>query len=249
MESIKAALEKFGLSGKEASVYLSCLELGEATANDIAIKSHLPRTLVYDIFKRLIEKGLASTIIKEKTKRFGVVKPEDLLRMIREKEEALSSVLEEMKKIQQAPSEIPKAEVFVGAEGVKSVLDAVLKAKPKELCVYGSSATSFEIMPTYIPQWHIRRTRLNIKMRVIYNDVRRARARMKNYPGTTELLEVRFMPIKYEFPTSFVIYNNKLIMIYWSREPLTILIESKGIAANHKQYFEQLWKIAEVAKS
>ena len=36
------ALREFGLSEKEAKVYLAGLELGEATAYDIALKTHLP---------------------------------------------------------------------------------------------------------------------------------------------------------------------------------------------------------------
>ena len=61
MENIKA-LEKFGLSEKEAKVYLACLELGEDTASDISLKSNLPRTLIYDILEKLIDEKRIDTI-------------------------------------------------------------------------------------------------------------------------------------------------------------------------------------------
>ena len=58
-----AALVNFGLSEKEAKVYLACLEIGDASANEISLKSDLPRTLVYDILERLIDSGLVSYAI------------------------------------------------------------------------------------------------------------------------------------------------------------------------------------------
>ena len=84
MEIIKS-LKKFGLSEKEGEVYLSCLELGEATASDISIKSNLPRTLVYDILERLIDLGLVSYNLKAKKKHFIAAEPRELLRILKEK--------------------------------------------------------------------------------------------------------------------------------------------------------------------
>lgn len=59
MDNIEA-LNKFGLSEKEAKAYICCLELGDSLASEISSKSNLPRTLVYDILERLIDLGLIS---------------------------------------------------------------------------------------------------------------------------------------------------------------------------------------------
>ena len=97
-ETIKK-LEEFGLSEKEARVYLASLELGEATASDIAIKGNLPRTLVYDILERLIGQGLISYSIKNNKKHFLAVHPKEFLTIIKDKETAISSVMLELETI------------------------------------------------------------------------------------------------------------------------------------------------------
>lgn len=244
MENTIFALIKFGLMEKEAKIYLACLELGEATAYDIALKTHLPRTLVYDIFKRLIEKGIASFIIKNKKKYFSVVNPEELIQLLKEKEEILSASLNDLKRLQKRREEISRAKVSVGIEGIKTVLDDILRLGVKEFYAFGSSGTSFDIMPYYTQQWHTRRIKKKINGKMIYNDTKETRKRLEKYPKTLKLLKYKFLPIKYSSPTVFIIYNNKLVIIYWTKEPVAITIESKEIVMNQKQYFKQLWRIA-----
>lgn len=249
MDVLMDSLKRFGLSEKEGKVYLSCLELGESTANDIAIKSHLPRTLIYDIMKRLGDKSLASTITKEKTKYFTVVNPEKLLSILKEKENSISSVLSDLKTLQKSNTKIPKAEVFLGIDGVKSAVEAILHSNPKEIYTYGSSATGMEMMPSYIFKWHLRRIKLGIHSKQIFNDVTTAKLRIKKYPETLKCMEYKFLPIKHQSPSVFIIYNNKMLMIYWGKEPVTILIESEEIVENHLQHFHQLWKIAKTSRT
>lgn len=236
------ALREFGLSEKEAKVYLAGLELGEATAYDIALKTHLPRTLIYDILKRLIEQGIASFIIKNKKKYFSVVDPEELIQLLKEKENILKTSLEDLKKLQIQKIELLKAKIHIGIDGIKTVLDDILKTGIKEFYTFGSSGTSFDIMPYYALHWHIKRIKKKIKGKMIYNDTKETRNRLKKYAETLKLIEYKFLPIKYASPTVFIIYNNKLIMIYWTKEPVAIVIESKEIVENQKQYFKQLWQ-------
>ena len=58
------------LAKNESKLYLSLLELGSASATQLIQKSGLHRAVVYDILERLIEKGLASFVIKGRKKYF-----------------------------------------------------------------------------------------------------------------------------------------------------------------------------------
>ena len=64
-------LEKIGLNKKQAEVYLACLEIGFSTAQNIAQKTTIKRTTVYDILEHLIKQNLVTQTIKGK-KRFYV---------------------------------------------------------------------------------------------------------------------------------------------------------------------------------
>jgi sugar-specific transcriptional regulator TrmB len=66
MEIIIEKLNRAGLTGNESKVYLELLKRGSTSANKLAKNTVLDRTLAYQILNNLIEKGLASYIIKEK---------------------------------------------------------------------------------------------------------------------------------------------------------------------------------------
>ena len=148
-------LTKFGLSEKEAKVYLACLELGDSVASDIALKSNLPRTLVYDILERLIDLGLVSYSIRDNKKFFRASDPEELLRILHEKEEVVQKSLPELKNLQKMKGvKRPKIDVYEGKEGMKAVMDDILRSGVTEFLAYGSSRSSFEVIPAFMEEWH-----------------------------------------------------------------------------------------------
>ena len=73
-------LESAGFTNGEVRVYLSLLELGETTTGDIIKKSKITGSKVYEILDKLIEKGLVSYIIKEKTKHYRNLLQKELLK-------------------------------------------------------------------------------------------------------------------------------------------------------------------------
>ena len=62
------ALTSIGLTRYEAEVYATLVELGEATAREIADKSTVPREKVYYVLRRLSKHGLAKMISKNPIK-------------------------------------------------------------------------------------------------------------------------------------------------------------------------------------
>lgn len=245
METIEA-LRKFGLAEKEAKVYLCLLGLGEALASEVAAKTNIPRQLIYDLFERLIELGLVSFVIKDNKKYFRAAPPEQLTSILREKEGAIQEVMPELKKIQAFEEhKKPKIEVYEGVEGMKTILNDVLRTETKELIVYGSSKSSFEVMPIFMENWHNRRIKQKLKVRIIYNETEETKKRIKEHKQTLKLMEVRFLSVKALTPTATLIYGNKIALTVWLKnEPYATLIESKELKEVYKEYFETIWKVA-----
>ena len=237
-------LTKFGLSEKEAKVYLACLELGDSVASDIALKSNLPRTLIYDILERLIDLGLVSYSIQVHKKIFRAADPEEFLRIIHEKEEAVNEALSELKRLQKIKGvKRPKVEVYEGKEGMKTVMNDILRSEAKEFLSYGSSRSSFEIIPAFMEEWHKERIKRKIVMRILYNNTREAREKVNTRKTSLKFTKFKFMPIKLESPTATVIYGNKVVLQSWTKEPFAVMIEDEEMAENQKRYFEEMWKI------
>ena len=230
MDELTENLKKFGLSEKEAKVYLASLELGDSTATDISIKSSLPRTLVYDILERLIEQGLISYSIKNNKKYFLAVHPKELLNILREKETTISSVMPELE-------EIYKKEM-------KTVMNDILRSELKEFLAYGSSRSSYKVIPSFMNDWHKKRIKQKVVMKIIYNNTKQAKSMVKNFKSTLDYTKYKFMPIELESPTATIIYGDKVILQSWTKEPFAVMIKSKEMAENQRRYFEELWKIA-----
>ena len=60
--NLEKELQEVGLQEKEAKVYIAMLELGRATAQDIAKKADVNRATTYFVMENLMKKGLASAI-------------------------------------------------------------------------------------------------------------------------------------------------------------------------------------------
>jgi len=243
--SITENLIQFGLSEKEAKVYLACLELDDSVASEIAIKSNLPRTLVYDILERLIDLGLISYSIRDNKKFFRASDPEELLRILHEKEEAVKKALPTLKHLQKMKGvKRPKVEVYEGKEGMKAVMNDILRSGVNEFLSYGSSRSSFEVIPAFMEEWHKERIKRRVVMKIIYNNTKEAREKIIGRTESLKYVKYKFMPITLESPTATIIYGNKVVQQSWTKEPFAVIIENEEMAKNQKRYFEELWKMA-----
>src|SRR4030042_4611754 len=240
---ILESLKKFGLSEKEARVYLACLELGASLASDISLKSNLPRTLIYDILERLIDLGLISYSIRDSKKYFMASSPKELIRMIKEKEEAIKEILPQLGELEKVHGiKRPRVKIYEGKDGMKTVMNDILRAGVKEFLAYGSSRSSFEVILAFMEEWHKERIKRKVIMRILYNNTKEAREKVKTRTESLKYVNYKFMPIELESPTATLIYADKVVLQSWTKEPFAVVIENKDMAENQKRYFEELWK-------
>ena len=61
-----------------------------------------------------------------------------------------------------------------------------------------------------------------------------------------KFIEVKILPKNFNFPIAINIYGDKVAILLSSGdlEPITILIEDKGLSEDFKTYFEILWNIS-----
>ena len=108
--SLSTKLEQFGLSGKEAEVYLALLQKKEFTAPDIARITTVTRTKIYEYLEKLVQKGLCNVNLRNGQKFFSAVNPKIVFKGIISNYE---QELEEKKK-EAAALEIELASIHKG---------------------------------------------------------------------------------------------------------------------------------------
>ncbi len=236
-------LENIGLTKKEAEVYLKLIELGSASATQIIQKVGLHRAVVYDLLERLIEKGLASFVIKGRKKHFEATNPQRLLEIEREKEDKIKEILPHLLELSQFTSKL-EVKIYKGREGLKTMFENIISSGIKEWLVIGSSGRTIKLMPEYLQIFQKRRAKAGIKTKALMIDNETGRQRGKEL-NKLEATEVRYLPKNITTPTVIQIHDEKTILhSNTSETPFIIVIENKDITKSFREYFETLWKLS-----
>jgi len=128
-KNIKSTLGRWGLTDNEITVYLEILELGETNPYQLATKTKIPRTTVYDVIlnlslKELIELEQSDGLTKQQTRikaknpsvlRSKVMKKREKLYAL---EEELIQILPDLKGAFHSTTLPPQIKFFNGVEGV-----------------------------------------------------------------------------------------------------------------------------------
>jgi len=236
-------LVNIGLSNNEAEVYLLLLELEEDLAGNIAKKSNISRPHIYDTLTRLVDKGLASYVIKNNRRYYRAVNPSKLMDFLKEKQINLQTIMPELLNLAKSKTKKPIVELYEGQEGLKTILNDVIKTKPKEFWDW-TSGMSTVVLPYFMDKWEKERVKFNVYAKFLVNDtpIGRKRGRELQRFGCCE---VRYLPKGIENPSHIYIYGDKLAISLWTKDfPFGILVQNKEIAKRFREFFNWFWQLS-----
>jgi sugar-specific transcriptional regulator TrmB len=233
------ALESLGLTKAEAKVYIALLELGSSQVGRITSKTGIHRRTVYDSIERLIEKGLVSSITQNNIKYFEAVDPNQLMDILKEKEDNLSIMLPQLNLLHKTSKEKQETTFFKGKLGIRSVFNHQIEIG-KDILILGASVSANDILKTYLPHYEKERKKKKINVKIIFDESVKDSPYVRSIP----LSEIRYIPKEYSSPAAINIYGDFVAIILWSEEPVAILIKNKDIADGYRNYFSLLWKTA-----
>ena len=232
-------LQELGLTENEAKVYLFLLENGPSNITEITNKTPIHRINVYDILKRLLEKGLVSFTIEGKKKFYSATDPDYFLKILEEKENLFKKILPDLERKKKLAKGKYETKVFQGKKGIKAILEDMLKQK-KTICVFGAQGNFAETLPIYFQQFNRRRKEDKIKIKIIHSE--KVRKWRKKHP--IEFADVKFISELYDSPSTTFIYGNKVAIIMWIVPPIGVLIDSKELSKSYFNFFNILWDIS-----
>ncbi len=237
-------LRKIGLSINESRVYEALLNLGEASVQNISLKSKVHRRNVYDSVSKLIEKGLASEVFIKGEKNFKATNPRRLLELIKEKEEIVNNVLSEMQAKYEAVEEKEEAYLYRGIEGFKNYLNDILKANET---VYFIGAKAFWLDPRlkhFLPRFQRERKKQGIKFMHLFDyDIKEQKPEILKIVGKP----YKFLPKKYSSNTAVDIFGDYVVTFVGVKpgelheEPVMFVMKSKRLADGYRKFFQFMW--------
>lgn len=236
----KNLLNTLGLTEDQISVYLATLELGQASMQDIARKSGVKRTSIYNFLDSLKEKQLLTEIKKHKRKVYSAINPEHLVELVKIKVIEMESVLPELMAIYNQKNNKPRVTYHEGLAGIKEVYADLLKTK-KEVISYEDLDYLKKMLPkeyyNYLPP---ERAHRGIPLRAISKDCAIARDFVKNDFKLNRA--TKFIQTKQDLKTEINIYGDKVALISFRNDtPFAVLIEDKDITQTLRTTWNELW--------
>jgi len=144
MDILSLELRKLGLKEKEVAVYLTGLELGATSIQNIAKKAGITRPTTYEIIGHLEERGLFAKTTQNKKRVFFAQSPEKILGILRLQKRELEEKEREFIRIIAALNSkygLKKrggVQLFEGKEGLDVLMEQLLFTSSPDLVVFTS---------------------------------------------------------------------------------------------------------------
>ena len=245
----KELLMNLGLTDGEAKVYLALAKLGSSTVGPIAKEAKVAYSNIYEILNRLLEKGLISFIIKEKTKYFQSIEPKLLYKFLDKQEleieksrDRLNKIIPELEKRTKFTMDKQEAEIFIGIKGLRTAYEKMFSdIDKKEIALFFYAYK--EEFAGEIDNFYYRLApfykSINIRFRGLSS---KQWAKSEYVKKTASFIDSKY--VEFPLPGTIDIYQDMILEIAWGNKPVGILIQSKEIAQNYRTYFNEVWKIA-----
>lgn len=253
MKELIDILAEYGLSDKESKVYLSMLELGPASVQDIAKKAGVNRATTYVMIEALKKRGLMSTYEKGRKTVFVAESPDKLKRLAntelhvaQEKEDRLASMMPNfMALFNSSSQEKPAIRFFEGEEGFKGIRELYAQSKTELLSFLAIDEPQRALSKVD----EERRIELNNKLRGrsiwgVKSGIEKPWVNLTNWP-------TREIPYE-DFPfTGEIIFfdDDKVSLNVVKTKPIIFLIESKEIYTLLRAMFEFIWTRAKAIET
>lgn len=245
-------LRKLGLTSGEVKIYSALLELGETTRTELAKKSGVSPSKIYDVANRLLEKGIISIVKKNGAAHFSAANPERLKDFVELKETEIKrekEVVEQMLPLLLSKYTLTKEgtdiDVFYGWGGMKTVFsDKLLALSKKDInLVFGASqGKNPEQADTFFSQYFKKVEQKGFKVKIIFNEEVRQNKERIHYYKNSKRHEVRFL--HQETFTEIDVYKDTVMFIMLLSKPIIIRVKNKEAADSFRKYFDTLWKQA-----
>lgn len=236
MDSTLEKLMRAGLPGNEARVFLELLSRSPISANILAKKLGMDRTLIYQVLGKLVERGLVSHTIKDNKKYFEATNPENLLIKVQEQEKLINDILPELKNREKIKETEQEVKVFEGKNALRHVFEELPSLE--EISIFGGTGRSYDVLKFEIKGIEKRALKSKLKARIIWNK------ELKGHPMT----KLPFMKARYlkdvKSDATTTIYKGGITIHVLTEKPMIIRIKNKEIAEGYKNYFEFMWKNA-----
>lgn len=240
---LKTAFANLGFSDKTAAVYLALLDLGQASASEIAQRARLKRTTAYNILPELIAQGLVRSTLNQGRREYFIEDTAEVCRLFEEKLTLAHTLLPELSKAHRASQHRTRLIPYEGEQGVRDFFNDSLRLSKRGDVIREIIGPQqfYETLPKDIAESFVpERIKRGIHIRIIASpsDTSAALARR----ATAELRQIRFADKDTAgFHAATLLYGNRVAYISLEQGFVGVCIENETIARMQRDIFDTLW--------
>lgn len=244
-EKLKKALLQFNLTEKEILCYVSLLENGSSSIQDISRDSGINRVTIYAAIEELKKKGLISETKKGQRKLFVAENPETLQNIIEDKKNALKTeenilndfILPTLKAIDVHQENKPQIKFFEGLEGIYKVYDDYILNSANVLAC-GSYDSVLKISTWEMEKKYIESMR---KKKIFFRGILEDTTMNREFDEISKgVMHNKFLPEGTRVSSDILVFGSMVALISYKKKSAT-LIEDESIAQAIKMYLEFMW--------
>lgn len=228
---------------------MAALEIGRATADQLAKHAKIVRSTTYVQLDSLMKKGLMSTYEEGKKTFFAPESPEYLKRIfelkkkefeVRERE--LNDFLPTLIKQFEGAGERPVVRFYDGKQGIETVRAEALSVKDKTIRVIYSYRKFREIFSSEeLEAYSKMRSAAKIQSKIIYTNREEPDPDYKPFPLTA----VKFLPQEtLDVSSDILVFDDRVAFIVLEGALHAVVIEDKLVARTMKSLFDYYWRIS-----
>lgn len=236
---LNTVLERYGLTEKQAAVYLATLELGRAAVVRIADKAAIKRPTAYVVLNELLQMGLVEITPRGSTKYYQAADPQALLSEVRERARLLEQSLPELRALLNTAVTKPKVRFYEGKRGIYQLYHGEI-LRQREMF---SLVNLHEFAKTYSEREMIalldRMKESGMKAKELLDDSPEGRWYLKE-KNARQLGDTRFLPKKFSFEVDFLVYGNTIAMVSL-KNLVAVVVEDPTISKAQLQILGALW--------
>ncbi len=236
--SINRVLSLIGLMKNDRKVYVDLVQHGNSSALEIAKRTSIHRTNVYDALRELERKGLILKVVHENKQLFCARSPDKITDYISEIKREVEALVPQLMNIKREEKREEAITLSKGSFAIRDALTELLNLNAP-ISVYGASKEAVESFgAAFLQEFHKKRVSKKIPMRHIYHQDSASRMSQLNKMKYTE---AKYLPKKYDSVVSTAICGDTVLLIIFTKPVSIIHIKNKNIAESYDKYFEILW--------
>lgn len=235
-----STLMRFGLTEKEAKLYLDVLEAGISRVSDIAKRLDWHRAEIYRLLPWLVTRGILLPFSRGKSPLYSATNPENLEKLLQELHGEFSAILPDLKEKFFAKKVENTVQLYEGREAIGHLYEDIARSMPKWGTYYRYSSRKSDELMWEKPYGNYRKIRKEKEIRRLVIMSESGSKRKNNDPNrTVASIPARFDP--FDDNCQKIIYWNKVAIVDLNSH-MGFSIENPDLARFEIKLFKFMYK-------